>query len=142
VTHLLDTDHLTILQYPTSSEYPILAGHMSRHPAGDVVTSVISVQEQMRGAHTQINRARTSADVVRGYDVISRILRVIAPFTVLPFDDPAAVVSDQLRARRIRIGTMDLRIAAVALSRSLVVVTRNAQDFGQVPGLVTEDWTR
>ena len=30
---------------------------------------------------------------------------------------------------------------ALALSRNLIVLTRNERDFGRVPGLLTEDWT-
>jgi tRNA(fMet)-specific endonuclease VapC len=61
--------------------------------------------------------------------------------TVLPFDGAAATVYDGLLAQRIRVGTMDLRIAAIALSRGSIVLTRNLRDFGRVPGLTTEDWT-
>jgi tRNA(fMet)-specific endonuclease VapC len=142
VTHLLDTDHLSILQHPTSAAYPVVVGHVSSHPVGDVAASVVSVHEQTRGAHNAITQAKTPAAVVRGYRSLSAMLAVLSSFPVLPFDGPAAVVFDQLKAQKVRIGTMDLRIAAIALARGLTVVTRNARDFGQVPGLRLEDWTR
>ena len=38
-------------------------------------------------------------------------------------------------------GKMDLRIASIALSKGLTVMTRNLVDFEQIPGLNVEDWT-
>ena len=60
---------------------------------------------------------------------------------VLPFDEAAATVFTSLRAQRIRISTMDLRIASIALSRDMAVLTRNLSDFRKVPGLKVADWT-
>ena len=48
---------------------------------------------------------------------------------------------EQLRSMRLRIGTMDLRIAAITLAYGATLVTRNVQDFQRIPGLVIEDWT-
>jgi tRNA(fMet)-specific endonuclease VapC len=45
-------------------------------------------------------------------------------------------------ARRVRVATLDLRIASIALCRGLTLLTRNISDFGRVPGLKTEDWTQ
>ena len=90
---------------------------------------------------TFINRARTSVGVVRGYTLLAENLRAFALAPVLPFDAAAAAVFDDLRAQGVRIATMDLRIASIALCRGLIVLTRNTRDFGKVPGLVTEDWT-
>ena len=39
------------------------------------------------------------------------------------------------------VGVSDLRIAAVALSNGLVLLSRKTADCNKVPGLVTEDWT-
>jgi tRNA(fMet)-specific endonuclease VapC len=64
-----------------------------------------------------------------------------AALQVLPFDDAAADTFENLRGNAVRIGTMDLRIAATALSRNLTVLTRNLVDFKKVPGLHVEDWT-
>ena len=63
-------------------------------------------------------------------------------FPLVPFDIAAATEFDRLTAAKLRIGTMDRRIAATALTLGLIVVTRNVSDFGKVPGLRTEDWTK
>jgi tRNA(fMet)-specific endonuclease VapC len=60
---------------------------------------------------------------------------------VLTFDEAAAVVFQQLRYTRLRIGTMDVKIAAIVLSRNATLLTRNLADFRQIPGLQVEDWT-
>jgi tRNA(fMet)-specific endonuclease VapC len=80
--------------------------------------------------------------LIRGYTLLLEILQGFQSAPVLPFDSASAAVFDGLRAQGIRVATMDLRIAAVALSRGVVLLTRNIADFGRVPGLVSEDWTR
>jgi hypothetical protein len=87
------------------------------------------------GYHTYINQARTAADLVRGYAMLATVLRTSSRATVLPFDAAVAAVSARLVTQRVRLRRMDLRIAAIALARGLVVVTRNTQDFSRVLGL-------
>jgi tRNA(fMet)-specific endonuclease VapC len=60
---------------------------------------------------------------------------------VIGFDAQAQAVFKALLARKIRIGTQDLRIAAVALSQGATLVTRNQRDFAVIPSLKTEDWS-
>lgn len=81
------------------------------------------------------------ADTVRGYTMLMKIIQGFSAASVLPFNAGAATIFDGLRAQRVRIATMDLRIAAIALSWDLVLLTRNVSDFRKVPGLVPEDWT-
>jgi tRNA(fMet)-specific endonuclease VapC len=54
--------------------------------------------------------------------------------TILPFDDPAAALYRVLQSRRIRTGTNDLRIAAIALAHRAILVTSNQRDFEQIEG--------
>jgi predicted nucleic acid-binding protein len=47
----------------------------------------------------------------------------------------------RLCVRRVRIGTMDLKIAAIALANDATLLSRNLPDFAKVPGLRVEDWS-
>lgn len=59
----------------------------------------------------------------------------------IDFDSLAATEFSNLLSQRIRLGAMDLRIAAIALARGLTILSRNLRDFRKVPNLLVEDWT-
>src|SRR5205823_10836007 len=127
--YLLDTDHVTIYQLPQAPEHAILTARMAQHPSSDFAFSIISFHEQLLGAQAYVNRARTSAKVVKGYLLLDKMRANYASAQVLLFDTQAAAVFDNLATQRIRIGTMDLRIASIALSQNLILLTRNSVDF-------------
>jgi tRNA(fMet)-specific endonuclease VapC len=141
VKYLFDTDHISFIQRGLGPEYTAIAARIRRHTAADFAYSIISFHEQTLGGHAAINRARSMVDEIRGYDLLLEVLQGFAAGPVLPFDAAVAAVFGGLQAQRIRVATMDLRTAAIALSRGLILLTRNLRDFGKVPGLVTEDWT-
>jgi tRNA(fMet)-specific endonuclease VapC len=60
----------------------------------------------------------------------------------VPFDDRAADRFTSLRRAGIRIGSMDLKIAAIALVHDALLVTGNLRDFAVVPNLRCEDWSQ
>lgn len=139
--YLLDTDHISFLQRGTGAEFTRLMARMGQHSPGDFALSVVSFHEQVLGAHNFINRARNNTDVIRGYTLLMEVFQGFVSAPMLAFDAEASAIFDELRQQKVRVATMDLRIAAIALSRQLVLLTRNVRDFSQVPDLVTEDWT-
>ncbi len=139
--YLLDTDHISFLQRRSGSEYVNLTTRIAALSPSDFAFCVVSLHEQVLGANTFINRAKTSANTIRGYNTLLEILQGFSVAPVLPFDAPAASIFDNLRMQKIRIATMDLRIASIALARGLILLTRNTRDFGKVPDLIIQDWT-
>jgi len=63
------------------------------------------------------------------YDSLAITLSIYCAMTVLPFDESAATHFDALKRQRVRIGTQDLKIAAIALANDATLITRNTQDF-------------
>jgi len=139
--YLLDTDHLSILQRKAGVEYLRLSTGMAQFTTADFGCCVVSLHEQVVGAHAFLNRAKNSNDLIRGYRLLERLPRDYLSFALHPFDAPSAVIYDGLFGQNLRVGTMDLRLAAIALSRNLTVLTRNQRDFSRVPALKIEDRT-
>ena len=138
---LLDTDHLSILQRRTSRGFSGLQRRLARLRKESVHVSIVSFHEQVTGWNAFLNRATTPEQVCHAYEMLEDALRHYSKLRILPFDDVAARVFEQLNQQRIRVQTLDLRIASIAISRGFTLLTRNSVDFARVPGLKFEDWT-
>ncbi len=139
--YLLDTDHISFLQRHNCQEFKILIQRMSQVPMTDFALSIVSFHEQTLGSHNLINRAKTNKDVIRGYNLLSEILKGFAVAPVLTFDAKATLIFEQMREQKIQVATMDLRIGCIAIANNLILLTRNSKDFKKIPNLITEDWT-
>ncbi len=138
--YLLDTDHISLIARKNAEGQRIYA-RLSALDPGDIAVSIISYEEQMRGWLAEIASARTADKQKLKYAELARMLRYYCITPILPFDDATVAVFQDLWMQRLRIGTMDLKIAAIALANDATLLTRNASDFGRVPGLRVEDWS-
>ncbi len=137
---VLDTDHMSLLEWG-SDEAARLRERLADCDEGEVATTVINYEEQMRGWMAYLARARSLAKQVEAYCRLRSHLENYRQIPVLDFDDVAAGIYERLRRSRIRIGTMDLKIAAIVISLDATLLSRNKRDFAKVPGLKVEDWT-
>jgi tRNA(fMet)-specific endonuclease VapC len=110
-------------------------------PQDEVATTIISYEEQTRGWLARIARVQTVDRQVAVYRELKRQLLNYCLIPVLDFDERAAAEFGRLRRARIRIGAMDLKIAAIVLANSATLLSRNLSDFGKVPSLPVEDWS-
>jgi tRNA(fMet)-specific endonuclease VapC len=72
---------------------------------------------------------------------VIRLLEDFSTRPILDFDQPSALEFERLKASRVRIGTMDLKIAAISLAHDALLLSRNLTDFRKVPMLRVDDWS-
>lgn len=138
---VLDTDCLSLLERERILESSKLIKALEAHPDEEIVTTIITYEEQMRGWLAFIRKCRSLSEQVNGYERLHRFLASYRSTPVIGFDHKAATIYRDLKDQKIRVGTMDLMIASIVIANSAVLVTRNLSDFELVPGLRAEDWT-
>jgi tRNA(fMet)-specific endonuclease VapC len=104
-------------------------------PISEILLCAVVKAELWHGAEKYGNRERRR----RGLEML------FAPFASLPFDDAAALhyadIRHHLEVQGQAIGPNDLKIAAIARTHGLTLVSADRQ-FTRVPGLGVDDWTQ
>lgn len=134
---ILDTDHITLLRH----RHPLVSQRVARTAISDIAVTIVTFEEQVRGWLNAIRRYNATVRQEWAYQGLHSVLDFFCPLNVLDFDQAAYTQFETLRQQRIRIGSQDLRIAAIVLAINGVLLTRNRRDFSQVPGLALEDWS-
>lgn len=138
--YIFDTDHLSVLERGGDNAQRLLQRLANVHST-QVATSIISYEEQMRGWLSYIAKVKSVDQQVEAYKQLKQQLANYCAIPVLEFDEQTAQEFQRLRKAYPRLGTMDLKIASVALVNKAILLTRNSADFGQITGLFIENWT-
>ncbi|MBD2771454.1 type II toxin-antitoxin system VapC family toxin [Iningainema tapete] len=141
VVWVLDTDHLSLFQ----REYPTVKQRINQINFANTAITVVTLEEQMKGWLNVINKYNNQPSqaekMILAYKGLRDGVEYLNKLRLLDFDLLAYNCYRELVSRKIRIGTRDLRIAAIVLSINGILVTRNHKDFAKIPNLQIEDWT-
>ncbi|MFO0851645.1 MAG: hypothetical protein U0871_24245 [Gemmataceae bacterium] len=137
---ILDTDTVSLFQAGPTPARLRLTARLAADGRPSKLT-VVTFEEQMRGRVAYCAGAKTPEQYTEAARRLSQSLDFYRTSQLLPFDERAAAEFKRLRAAKIRVGTNDLRIAAIVLAHDALLLTRNLADFRRVPGLRAEDWS-
>ena len=139
--YLLDTDHVSLFTRATS-EGAVIRRRLRNVAPDDYGTTVVTYEEQCRGWLDKIHQAQTSEARVEAYSQLKENLNFFSAIAVAEYDARADAQYVALKqVVKNKVGTKDLRIAAIALASGATLLTRNTRDFSRVPGLIFADWT-
>ena len=134
-----DTDILTKILMG-APEFVIRASSMPRH---EQAVPIVVIEEIIRGRLQVIRQAEggtARVDLARAYALFEQTIRDVQRLTILAYTPQADMHYRQWRQQRLRIPTHDLRIAAICVTHTARLISRNRRDFEQVPGLLVEFW--
>jgi len=134
---IFDTDHATLFQ----QGHPQIVQRVSEVNPKDIAITIVTFEEQMYGRLNRIRRATSGDEIISAYASLRKTINYLTDFELLDFDRDAENYYREFLRQKIRVGTQDLRIAAIALSKSGILLTRNRRDFERIPGLRFEDWS-
>ena len=118
-----------------------VVANILKFPRGELALPVIVVEEVLRGWLNKIRKAQTKqSDLIRAYELLSRSVRAMQQFHLLAFTDEAFAQEQQWRSEGVRVGTQDLRIAAICVSQDIKLISNNYSDFHRIPNLNLETW--
>jgi tRNA(fMet)-specific endonuclease VapC len=140
---VFDTDVFSIAEVADSPEYLRLHARILELADDDsIATTIITYEEQTRGWLAYVAKSRDLSHQIKAYGRLKKHLQAYLGFEVIDFDSEAANEFEKLRLMKLKIGSMDLKIAATVRSRNALLISRNLGDFKKVPNLKVEDWTK
>jgi len=134
VMYLLDTN---ICIFLIKNKFPVLTKKIFSANSDDLFLSAISIAEIEYGASKSQQREKNR----------QALLDFCADFnTILDFTTEDTEAYGMIRAYLEKkgniIGPYDMQIAAQAMTRNLIVVTNNYDEFVRIPWIKLEDWTK
>ncbi len=137
---VLDTDHLSLLERGN----PRVQGRLQQIDPTSVAITIVTAEEKMKGRLAAINAVSGIERVDRlavAYQTLQSTIEDLQLLPILPFSELARDRYRELLGQKIRVGSHDLRIAAITLAVEGILVTRNRRDFERVVGLQITDWS-
>jgi tRNA(fMet)-specific endonuclease VapC len=111
-----------------------LIERLTSHAPGEVGVSIITVAELSFGAQKSAKPKHN----------LLALEQFLLPLEIADFDEPASNAYGLIRADLEKsgkmIGSMDMLIAAHAVSLEVILVTNNTREFKRIPNLIIEDW--
>ncbi|WP_395748692.1 type II toxin-antitoxin system VapC family toxin [Prosthecobacter sp.] len=135
---VLDTNHFRELREDTQAGRRLQKRLVETK--ADVFTCIVAVEESVQGWLSLLKRHPPGRAQMTVYARLQSSIEALLQLPILPFDLEAAATFERLRPKHPRIGTMDLKIAAICLAHDATLLTRNISDFQNIPNLHIENW--
>lgn len=135
---VLDTNHFQELRQDSPAGKRLESRLQSRDAGA--FSCIVAAEESVSGWISYVRRHRAGLDQLQGYERLQACFDALTKLGILPFDREAALIFHGFERSRLRVGAMDLKIAAICIAHDALLLSRNLVDIENAPGLRVENW--